>query len=169
MTTTPTSQSPAQSPGRYWLDVALNTQDPHSMTGAAVTGLLAVLVDHEEAGGKAEASTAAYDELEVEVRQVEELASRRQQVIDDILAAVKPSTSKLADKVRAIAEEAFQAATDPGPPAEPAPDAPPADDAPVDEWRAYARSRTDVEVTGVDTANRSQIRTMLGLSHGSAE
>jgi hypothetical protein len=107
MTTTPTTPADP-TPGRYWLDLANDTADPYSMIGAAVTGLLAVLVDHEEAEGKAAADTAAYDELEAELRQVEERASLRQQVIDDIVDAVKPSTSKLADKVRSIVDEAFR-------------------------------------------------------------
>lgn len=122
MTSTPTTPATGdRSPGRYWLDVALDTQDPHSMTGAAVTGLLAILVDHEEREGRAEASTAAYDELDAEYRELEAEAGRRAQVIDDIIAAVKPSTSKLADKVRAIVDESIVAHA--GTPAtEPVPD-----------------------------------------------
>ena len=48
--------------------------------------------------------------------------------------------------------------------------APPAHDAPVEEWRAYARSRTGFpEGTSIDTLNRSQIRTLLGIPHGGEE
>lgn len=42
----------------------------------------------------------------------------------------------------------------------------PADDAPVEEWRAYARSargQTNGE-SSIDTMNRSQIRTLLGIT-----
>lgn len=49
-------------------------------------------------------------------------------------------------------------------PAASAPAATPAPDAPVEDWRAFARS-LGYQGSDVDAANRSQIRTMLGLAH----
>lgn len=48
--------------------------------------------------------------------------------------------------------------------------APPADDADVEAWRAYARDNYSLpEDTVVDTMNRSQIRSLLGMPHPNAE
>lgn len=169
-------------------------------------------------------STPEAEDVRVELaRKVTNL----QALIDEVLAAVKPSTSKLANKVREILQptQTPSPAPDaspsepPAPPASPAADEgdrhgqasagegsaivpaavrcaqcdryftdvvalqahgtrahgadfdyrdapvgehPPARDADVEEWRAYARQR-GVYVTGLDTMNRSQIRTMLGI------
>lgn len=111
----------------------------------------------------------AYDDLEAKHGVVLEL-------VEEISAIIKPSTSKLADSVRAaitrwsapVVEPVEVVQPEPVEP-EPAPDddQPPEQDADVEEWRAYARARG---YTGpdIDTANRSQIRTMLGIEHGAS-
>lgn len=93
------------------------------------------------------------------------------QLVNDVEAIIKPSTSKLANSVRATInawrapevptvgpgqEELRAMASGPG-------SAPPLAEEDVEAWRAYARSHG---YTGpdVDTMNRSQIRTMLGIA-----
>lgn len=91
------------------------------------------------------------DDLEVQVASVNE-------VLDQVLDACGKSKGQLAVRVREVIL---------GPGEQPAsPDdgaTPPANDADVEEWRAYARGLGLVD--GLDQANRSQIRTMLGISH----
>lgn len=88
------------------------------------------------------------------------------QLLEDVEALVKPSTSKLANSVRA----AINAWRAPEVPAEPVEDHTPAElpaaDAPVEEWREFARGLTDQDV---DSMNRSQIRTLLGIPHGTED
>jgi len=93
-------------------------------------------------------------ELQREYDEIEALHDAKQALIEQVLAICKPSVSKLANQVRAVLE----------PPVEATPDAQPAADAEVEEWRAYAR---DLGYTGpdIDKANRSQIRSMLGVPH----
>lgn len=91
-------------PGRHWLDVANETTDPYSMIGAAVTGLLAVLVDHEEAEGNAAALDQAIEEGRQLALHLEQQVAVRQARIDEALAAMKKSTSKLSDQLREILE-----------------------------------------------------------------
>jgi len=91
--------------------------------------------------------------------------------LDRIAGVVKPSVSKLANQVREVLDPpgAVEAAEPDGePPVEAKLDAQPADDAEVEEWRAYARSR-GYAGPDVDKANRSQIRSMLGIQHPATE
>lgn len=124
MTTTPA----VPSPGRHWLDVANDTQDPYSMIGAAVTGLLAVLVDHEEAEGREAQESAELEESRQLAQFLEQQVDVRQAKIDEALAAMKKSTSKLADQLREILETPASPASEPvvvDPPVDP--DVPPAE------------------------------------------
>lgn len=96
-----------------------------------------------------------------------------------IEAVVKPSTSKLANAVRAELARWRGEAPEPGAAAEPEPEEPvedqvgyvgpvasvpeqPAPDAPVEEWRAYVRARGYTS-PHIDLLNRSQIRSLLGI------
>lgn len=114
---TPTADKPSttRSPGRYWLDLALETNDPHSMVGAAVTGLLAVLVERDEEQLEATAAADDYAELRREYDELEREADRRQKVIDDILEVCRKSRGQLAEKVRGVVDAAFPV-QDPGAP-----------------------------------------------------
>lgn len=118
-------------------------------------------------------------------------AAAQQAQIDEVLALCKPSTSKLANSIRAVldppevavVEESpaeTEAAWEDGPSfaevhAEVPDEAPAAaqqeppsqafelgPNASVEDWRAYARMFGHTEV---DTLNRSQIRTLLGVPH----
>lgn len=83
--------------GRYWLRVANETDDPISMCGAALCGLLEILTERDEQEERA-------GDNEAELRELEQLHDAKQQMLEDTLAAVKKSTSKLADTVREILE-----------------------------------------------------------------
>jgi len=139
----------------------------------AVTGLA------EEASDlRLQLAEARRDCADLEVLQLTQA-----ELIYQVLEIVKPSTSKLANTVRdaingyltgnpAEAEAPAQAvpvenAAEMGcpPPAAEMGCPPPAADADVEEWRAYARS-CGYAGPDVDKANRSQIRTMLGIAHG---
>ena len=99
-------------------------------------------------------------------------------LIHEIGTIVKPSTSKVSLEVKAAIERWANPVVEPEPITVPdgPPDGPhtaaegayPAQSADVEEWRAYARS---YGYTGpdVDSMNRSQIRTMLGIPHTTQE
>jgi len=103
------------------------------------------------------------------VDQLDRELAEKTALLDQVLAIVKPSVSKLANQVREAIQGAEAAPAAPIPPA-PEPTAvaliPPADDADVEEWAVYAESLGH-EVPG--HMNRSQIRTMLGIPHPAAE
>lgn len=92
-----------------------------------------------------------YDKLDQAYGELEGRADAKQALIDQVLEICKPSTSKLADRVRAVVNEADS-------PSSATPEEPdhPAHDAPVEEWREFARGRG---YTGddIDRANRSQL------------
>lgn len=162
-----------------------------TLEALAADSVPGTLYDQAIADGNADHGDAI--RVEAELTRLQERVMDKQALIDEVLAAVKPSTSKLANKIREIlAPQTPSPAPDaspsepPAPPASPAADEgdrhgqasagegssqvvlgqvgehPPAHDADVEEWRAYARQR-GVYVTGLDTMNRSQIRTMLGI------
>lgn len=117
-------------------------------------------------------------------------------VVDEIGRIVKKSTSKVSLEVKA-AIDAWANPQTPSPAAEPPHSEPqpepipaasteaiageglppmrrvdgvPTHDAPVEEWRSYARAAHGVgEGTVIDTMNRSQIRTMLGIEQPVAQ
>lgn len=91
-------------PGRYWLGVANDTTDPLSMIGAALCGILETITVFSEEAQANDAVDAAHDDVLRENQQLEQLHDAAQKKIDDTLAAVKKSTSKLADSVREILE-----------------------------------------------------------------
>jgi len=107
---------------------------------------------------KLQAENATLDEIYDDLATTNEVLVGQ---IDEVRALIKPSTSKLANSIRAVLD---------GPTTEPAAvdrdlDRPwPADDAPVEEWRACARSVSGLpNGVEVDSMNRSQIRTLLGI------
>jgi uncharacterized protein YyaL (SSP411 family) len=113
----------------------------------------------------------AYDEARRELADAEALNQIQADLIERVTKIVKPSTSKLANSVReALGSASFVAKAEPEAPVNATDehnndqDAPPAADASVEEWRAFARGR-GYAGPDVDKANRSQIRTMLGLPH----
>lgn len=127
---------------------------------------LTTMATHHNLEEKAESETQQlYADLQQAHADLEAKHEALTGLVDDVLAICKPSTSKLANNVReAIASwRAPEAAAEPEPEStEVLVHAAPADDASVEEWRGYARS---LGYTGadVDQANRSQIRTMLGI------
>lgn len=129
--------------------------------------------DHEmPSAGETEADRLreAYDDLEAKHGVVLEL-------IEEITAIVKPSTSKLANSVREAlnrwsAPEVEPVAGPEDPENGTAPEVSevieergfPAADASIEEWREYAVTQ-GVGKDEADAMNRSQIRTLLGLPH----
>lgn len=116
------------------------------------------------ARGPAEAEKAS-DRLNEAYADLEASHAQLFGLVADIEKIVKKSTSKLADQVRAAIDGWKAPAVEETVPASNAAEMghhPPAHDADVEEWRGYARS---LGYTGadIDTANRSQIRTMLGI------
>lgn len=103
----------------------------------------------------------AYDDLEAKHDLLRAL-------VEEIEGIVKPSTSKLANQVRAAVQR-WRAPEVPA--AEPSADVVPADDAPVEAWRAYARNVRNMSggESSIDSMNRSQIRTMLGIEQPVSE
>lgn len=106
----------------------------------------------------------AYEQLQRENRELEALHDTKQGLIEQALAILKPSTSKLANNLRSVLEPVV-AAPEPEPSREPEantdPPTPPADDAPIEDWVAFAQAR-GLEVDPGRT-NRAQIRTALGI------
>jgi hypothetical protein len=101
MTTAPTTQT---SPGRRWLELAVETDNPHDMAGAALCGLLAVFTQRDEEDRAEEAAIDDHAALRREYHELEQLHDAKQAMIEETLAVVKKSTSKLADAVRAVLE-----------------------------------------------------------------
>lgn len=120
-------------------------------------------------------------DLEKEVSEIEALHDAKQQLIEDVLTICKPSTSKLANSIRAVLEPVVAPPGVEGVGSEPdtsradataedyarataeATGIPrwPAHDADVEEWRSYARDLLPDH--DVSTMNRSQIRTALNI------
>lgn len=112
-------------------------------------------------------------------------AAGAESLIEQIEAIVKKSTSKVSLEVKAAIEEWRRpeaAEAEPEPEQEPEGHISkaereqmmggfvgrPTHDADVEAWRSYARSQ-GYTGTDVDTMNRSQIRTMLGITHPDAQ
>lgn len=152
-------------------------QDPLESIASSL-GLIAAKFGHTAAqDGMAEEPCAAHasalheaQDLIDELRRANaDRAAKHQAVeelIDQVLEVVKPSVSKLANEVRATIEGYRN------PPAQPEDDnepgaVQPADDADVEAWREFARTLGVVpdEPNVIDSMNRSQIRSMLGLAH----
>ncbi len=142
--------------------------DPLTSIAASLSRLVSMAEDH---GAEEKAS----DDLRESLDDLDAKHEVLFDLVEEIRAIVKPSTSKLANTVRdAIARWSSPVAPAAEPPvkvpAEPVPAAnaaemghlPPVNDASAEEWREYARSLGH-EVT--DQVNRSQVRTMLGLPH----
>lgn len=144
----------------------------------------------------------AYADIEQENARLESLHDQKQALIDEVLALCKPSTSKLANAIRAVLEPVvvpekakFAGFITDEQPEQPAEGVAPVDfkidasevataaissavdrgqafelgpNASVEDWRAYARmfGHTGPDV---DQANASQIRTLLGLPHPTAQ
>lgn len=104
---------------------------------------------------------AASEQLREDLDDLESRYVAMDELVEGIVAIVKPSTSKLANSVREAVDRWR------GVPVEPEPAEMgaqrPTNDAPVEEWREFARSR-GYQGPDVDKANRSQIRTMLGIA-----
>jgi hypothetical protein len=109
---------------------------------------------------------ASLEEAERELADVQALVDAQTDLLARVREIVKPSTSKLANSVRDVLTlfGGPEAAQEPTGEHNNDQDAPPAADAKVEEWRAFARGR-GYAGPDVDKANRSQIRTMLGLPH----
>lgn len=160
----------------------LEVQPEHVDPLTSIAASLRTLVQHldpTDLVGPAETETAddrlnqAYDDLEAKHAELYAL-------VVEVETIIKPSTSKLANSVRAAIDTwrgVPASEPEPAPPADPAPspaEVPavppatepllPAPDAGLEEWRAYARS-CGYNGPDVDRANRSQLRTMLGLPH----
>jgi hypothetical protein len=145
---------------------------------ASMAGSLAAMAQHLTADTWAQEKTddaaAELADLRREYTEIEALHDGKQALIERVLEICKPSTSKLANTIRAALDPIVTVDTT-GPAADLEVDGDGADElggqlAPevtVEEWREYARSKG---YTGpdVDTANRSQIRTMLGVPHVSS-
>ena len=160
-----------------------DTSDPLTSIAASL-GMIAAAVHRHGAAEQADtenrelyiALDQAHADLEAKYEAVNAL-------VDDVLEVCKPSVSKLAIQVRETVAKWRTGQAEPEPvvglslaglPEQPPlehnndRDAPPAQDAPVEEWREFARSR-GYAGPDIDQANRSQIRTMLGIEHGGAE
>lgn len=127
-------------------------------TIAGAAGVSAYL--HQQAATLSE----QLEETRRELADAEALARVQADLIESVREVVKPSTSKLANSVR----EVLGAASFVAPTAEVETPEQPADDADVETWRTYARS-LGYAGPNVDKANRSQIRTMLGIPHPASE
>lgn len=137
--------------------------DPLESIASSLGLLAAIARKHDLADEREEALDRWTEERERENRELEALHDAKQGLIEQVLALIKPSTSKLANSIRAVLEPVVTP-PEPAPAEEPQPSSHPLEnDASVEEWRAYARSQ-GYQGPDVDTANRSQIRTMLGIA-----
>lgn len=105
------------------------------------------------------------DEIDRELADALALNQVQTDLLERVAEIIRPSTSKLANSVRAVLEGAAEAVT--GEHANEV-DAPPAHDAPIEEWVAWAAPRVP-EGTDLVRMNRSQIRTVLGIPHDAGE
>ncbi len=83
-------------------------------------------------------------------------------LLEEIQALIKPSTSKLANSVRDAIDKWNGVAPTPEPVEEPQLAVQPAHDASVEEWQTYAHT-CGVNTADIRGLNRSQIRTLLGI------
>ena len=143
--------------------------DPLASIAESLASLLAIVVKNDAAEETDDRLNQELAELEDAYRLLEEQKEEAWALIAQVLEVCKPSVSQLANKVRAVLEQPVEP---PEPAAQPEPLNPddlsehPAHEAPVEEWRAYAKSKGYLSSGGVavDDANRSQIRSMLGIA-----
>ena len=159
--------------------------DPLTSIAHSLKQLVVVLAQGVPSAAAAEDEPLTASQEEKYIARARELEAK-QALIEQVLAVVKPSVSKLADQVRevlgagvvVVVEEPAPSELQVAPELGVVPDTHeigatvgvPTDDATVEEWRAFARTMTGApEGTVVDQMNRSQIRTMLGIAHPAAE
>lgn len=158
MTSTPTveeflTRPEPDEPEAVEIDVAtLLGVDPLISIAESLRAITSIVVRRDRQEAAEDETQQALDQLDREYAEIEKLHDVKQQLIEDTLKICSKSTSKLADSIRALLEAPVAAPTTDHP----------AHDADVEEWRAYARSR-GYQGPDVDTANRSSIRTMLGI------
>lgn len=155
---------------RHWLAAAYEAPDPMARVGAALCGLLGTIVEQADPTAalpeEVREQLAERERMLEQIAQLESVQLHLDGVLDEILEVCGKSRAAALVKIREIitASRAPKASAP-----EPEPAAVPAADASVETWREYAVSQGQPmsEVVG---ANRSQIRTLLGLSHsGTAE
>lgn len=171
MTSTPTVEAFMASPPdpeeeHDDLEQASSVTDPL----ASIAGSLARIVQMAEASqadeSEADRLREAHDDLDAKHAVLWDL-------VVEIEAIVKPSTSKLANTVRQAIDR-WRGVPEPieGPDPETTVEpfevsGVPADDAPIEDWVAYARGQLGPDVD-LSRANRSAIRTLLGIPHPGA-
>lgn len=176
MTTTPTAQQFLTDPwtdedGDDEIEVRSHTCHHDDRALTSIADSLERLVELTEASTEGSAPIAESGGVSQE--EFDELArsyDERGALLARVLEICKPSTSKLANAIRAeLAPAPEPAAEEPiaeVPKAAPADNqAIPADEAPTEEWQAYGRS---FGLEGEALRNRSTIRTVLGLPHPGA-
>lgn len=146
------ARSVGPAPDRMWL-LPSNPLESIASSLEEIAGHFARLDGADEYSQRA----AELLELQREYAEIEALHDAKQALIDEVLQVCSKSTSKLANSIRAVLEPPVE----PAQPVEPQP-AEPTPDADVEVWRAFARGR-GYQGADVDTMNRSQIRTMLGI------
>lgn len=135
--------------------------DPLTSIAGSLHKLVTLIEKHETEEREEDHQRELVDQLDREL-------GEKQALIDHVLEICKPSTSKLANSIRAVLQPPTPDEETPA--AEPSVEGPasqmiqPVHDADVEEWRNYARSLGHAG-PDVDKANRSQIRTMLGIPH----
>ena len=147
--------------------------DPLESIAASLELLASIIVRRDNEDREDDETRQALDQADAEHAELLRENERLRQLIADTLKICKPSTSKLANNIRALLE--VDTVTAPAEPEGGDEDelVQPAHDASVEEWRDFARAfaerggfEVNEEVLG--SANRSQIRTMLGISQTEA-
>lgn len=169
-------EQPASQPTTQSSTQQLPGGDPLLSIAHSLDRMLAIAEHHQLEETEADRLREAYDDLDAKHAVLYDL-------VEELEAIIKPSTSKLAKALREAIDrwrdpQAAQPAEGAGADAPPAPDPQlvpdlqpqtsagvppqPADDASVFEWQYYARCLGHPAAT-VDAMNRSQIRTLLGI------
>lgn len=158
--------------GMYTLGPSLDPRDnsaivvprqPLESIAHSLDRMLAIAEHHELEETEADRLREAHDDLDAKYAVLFDLVA-------EVEAIIKPSSSKLANTVREAIDRWRDPQVEAPEPVVEAPEAvvpqdpdmaPPDKDADVEEWRAYAAARG---VTGdLSQTNRSQIRTLLGI------
>lgn len=193
MSTTPTVEEFLTSSQPDEPEEVEHPTDPLESIAHSMRILTEVVVRRDAEDEEQDSQSALVNELDRELQGVRAELAASQALVEEVLAICKPSTSKLANSIRAAIAE--HEAVDEEPEGEVAyvcphcgtgwgevvdpctecgkaasgttPERPeqPAHDAPVEEWRDYVRAVRPAEFrpTTLDTMNRSQIRTYLGI------
>lgn len=173
--------------------------DPLQSIAQSLSRLTEILVRRDAQSEAEDQAEQLTEQLDRDYAELLEQYQAKAALLEKVLVICKPSTSKLANAIRAAVEPEAEP-VEPTEPAQPTDaEAPgeqivtgavqcpaclllfvdndfldrheckarPANDAPVEDWRAYAKTMGH-EYPYLDTANRSQIRTMLGISHSGA-